>query len=351
VTLIRRSLRDAAPYEPGEQPPPGEDWIKLNTNESPLEPSARVGEAIRRVVARGLRRYPQPQADEVRRVIAGRLGIDPAGVVVGNGADELLRLAFTAFAEPGDRVAYPWPTYSLLPVLARVQGLSEERHAWPPGEPLPGSFALSDAPLKVLTNPNAPTGALVPCDTVGEVCAQSPGVVVLDEAYADFARTDCAHLVERHGNLLVLRTLSKSYALAGMRVGFAVGGPEVVRGLELVRDSYPVDSVAAAAAVAALEDQRHHRHIVELVIRERERLSGALREMGFTVLPSEANFVMARPPQGSEASGLCAQLRERRILVRHFAHDPLAGWIRVTVGNPEENSALIDALSELGVRA
>jgi histidinol-phosphate aminotransferase len=346
-SFVKASLRGFIPYVPGEQPPDGEDWVKLNTNESPLPPSARVIEAIKAAVDDSLRLYPSPTAAPARRAIARHFGLDVAQVTIGNGADDLIEMCFRAFAGAGDHVAYSTPTYPLLEPLCAIHDAVPSPN--PSGEMFTWSTELMDdpAPLKFLVNPNSPTGTWHGRASVERTLVRSKGVVVLDEAYVDFAFESQVALLAKHDNLLILRTMSKSYALAGMRIGFALGSPELIAALDGVKDSYNVDRLAIVAAVAAIEDDDHHRKIVDHVVAERRWLEMQLQELGFEHSPSEANFVFVKPATGNPAAALADALRERRVLVRHYDRDPIAGWFRITVGTRTQHERLLDALREI----
>jgi histidinol-phosphate aminotransferase len=344
-SVIRRALQGFQAYTPGEQPPDGEGWVKLNTNESPLPPSPRVLEAIKAAANESLRLYPSPTAQPAREAIARRFRLDPRQVAVGNGADELIEMCFRAFAGAGDAVAYLTPTYPLLEPLCRIHEAVPSTHPTEQFHELPPSLGPDPAPLKFIVNPNSPTGALFATRDVEAALAASSGVVVIDEAYADFAPHSCLPLLERHENVLLLRTFSKSYALAGMRIGFALGSRDLIEALDAVKDSYNLDRLAIAAAAAAIEDEAHHKELVAEVVRNRGELQGELERLGFEVVPSAANFVFARPPR--PAAEVVSGLRERKILVRHYDRDPIAGWIRVTIGTREQHEALLDALKEI----
>jgi histidinol-phosphate aminotransferase len=344
-SVIRRALQGFQAYTPGEQPPDGEGWVKLNTNESPLPPSPRVLEAIKAAANESLRLYPSPTAQPAREAIARKFRLDPRQVAVGNGADELIEMCFRAFAGAGDRVAYLTPTYPLLEPLCRIHEAVPSTHPTEQFDELPPSLGPDPAPLKFIVNPNSPTGALFATRDVEAAVAASSGVVVIDEAYADFAPHSCLPLLERHENVLLLRTYSKSYALAGMRIGFALGSRDLIEALDAVKDSYNLDRLAIAAAAAAIEDEAHHKQLVAEVVRNRGELQGELERLGFEVVPSAANFVFARPPR--PAADVVSGLRERKILVRHYDRDPIAGWIRITIGTREQHEALLDALKEI----
>jgi len=345
--FLKKSLRDFRPYLPGEQPPDGEDWVKLNTNESPLPPSPKVLEAIQKAADESLRLYPSPTAAAARRAIAAHLDVAPDQVALGNGGDELIEMCFRAFAGAGDRVAYSTPTYPLLEPLCRIHEATAAPHASEEGFRWTDAFAYDPAPLKFIVNPNSPTGTWTDAAEVERAIEVSRGVVVLDEAYVDFAPRHLLALLSRHRNLLILRTLSKSYALAGMRIGFAVGSAELIADLDAVKDSYNVNRLAIAAAVAAIEDEDHHRRIVEHVVSEREWLGGRLAGLGFDSSPSHANFVFVRPPGAQGGAAVADALREQRILVRRYDLDPIAGWLRITIGTRPQHERLLQALKEI----
>ena len=347
-SFLKRGLEGFQPYVPGEQPPDGEDWIKLNTNESPLPPSPKVIKAIRAAADDSLRLYPSPTGAQARQAIAKHFGLDPAQVALGNGGDELIEMCFRAFAGKGDRVAYSKPTYPLFEPLCRIHEVVPSPH--PTAEAFSWSSDLVDdpAPLKFLVNPNSPTGTWHGRASVERVLMRSAGVVVLDEAYVDFAVESQLALLAKHENLLILRTMSKSYALAGMRIGFALGSPELIGALDAVKDSYNVDRLAIVAACAAIDDDAHHRKIVDYVVSERRWLEDQLRELGFERNPpSAANFVFVKPALGNSAAAVADALRERRILVRHYDLDPIAGWFRITVGTRGQHERLLAALKEI----
>ena len=344
-SFVRKSLRELRPYVPGEQPPDGDDWLKLNTNESPFPPSPRVIEALQLGAGDSLRLYPSATAAPARHAIASRVGLDPAQVTLGNGADELIEMCLRAFAGAGDHVAFPTPTYPVLEPLCTIHDAVPSPHPTEFPWELPHTLAADPAVLKIIANPNSPTGALFPAEAVEAVVAASSGVVLIDEAYVDFAPHSCLPLLKWHPNVLLVRTFSKSYALAGLRIGFALGHRDLIAALDLVKESYNVDRLAGLAAVAAIEDEEHHRWIVNQVVENRAELGGALVDMGFELVPSSANFVFVQPPQ--PAAAVAAALRERKILVRHYDREPIAGWLRITVGTKEQHQRLLTALKEI----
>ncbi len=344
-SVVRRGLEGFHPYVPGEQPPDGAGWTKLNTNESPLPPSPKVLAAIRAAVDDSLRLYPSPTAAPAREAIARHFGVDVSQVAVGNGGDEMIDMCFSAFAGPGDTVAFPTPTYPLFEPLCRIHDVRPSAHPTEIPSELPPSLAADPSRLKLIVNPNSPTGALFDTEAVEAVVAGSSGVVAIDEAYVDFAPRSCVGLLREHGNVLILRTFSKSYALAGMRIGFALGAPELIEALDAVKDSYNVDRLAIVAAAAAIEDDAYHRTLVDEVVRNRHELSAALGGLGFEVVPSSTNFVFCKPPR--PAIEVVTALRQRKILVRHYDREPIAGWLRVTVGTEDQHARLLAALKEI----
>jgi histidinol-phosphate aminotransferase len=346
-SFLRKALEGYHPYVPGEQPQDGEDWVKLNTNESPIGPSPKVIEAIRSAADDSLRLYPSPTAAGARAAIAKHFGLDASQVIAGNGADEMIELCFRAFAGAGDRVAWSTPTYALFEPLCRVHDAVAAPHPSDEGWRWTDPFAYDPAPLKFLVNPNSPTGSWADTADVDRLVSVSRGVMVLDEAYVDFAPHSLVELLKVHRNLLILRTLSKSYALAGMRIGFALGSRELIADLDAVKDSYNLDRLAIAAACAAIQDEEHHRRIVDHVVSERSWLDGRLRALNFESSPSAANFVFFKPPAGHAAGAVADALREQRVLVRHYHRYPIGCWYRITNVKREQHDRLLAALEEI----
>ena len=343
-----------AGYVYGEQPD-DPAVIKLNTNESPFPPSPAVQRALEGFDARRLRRYPAARADALRGAFAAKLGLDAGQIVATNGGDEALRLALATFVGPGGVLGVAEPSYSLLPVLAaaaaaRVAGvpLTED---WLPPADAAARLNAAGARLTCLVNPHAPSGRLLGADAIAALAAQLDGVLLVDEAYVDFVAPARAHdltaLVSDHRNLLLLRTLSKGYGLAGLRVGFLAGDEALIGPvLNKTRDSFNVDAIAQALAVAALGDDAYARDCWRRVRAERARLADRLRALGFEVVDSEANFLLARAPAGANARALQAALRERKILVRHFDAPRLVDKLRITVGASAQNDMLLGVLGE-----
>jgi histidinol-phosphate aminotransferase len=333
-------------YTPGEQPGPGERFIKLNTNENPYPPSPRVLEAIRALDGESLRRYPNPTSDAFRAAAARALGVTPSMILAGNGSDEILSLVVRAFLGPGEILAYPDPTYSLYPVLARIGEVRVAEIPWGPDWDLPvDALCASGARAVFFANPNAPSGTLVRPERVRELASTFSGVVLVDEAYVDFADENCLPLLADCANVIVTRTLSKGYSLAGLRFGWAVAAPATIAQLTKVKDSYNCDALSIVAATAALEDQAHAAATWQLVRAERARLADELARRGWQVTPSTANFLLAARP-GGDGHALYAALKRRGILVRFFEKPGLSDKVRITVGTRDQNDALLAALDD-----
>jgi histidinol-phosphate aminotransferase len=346
--LVRGSIRALDGYVPGEQPRPGARVVKLNTNENPYPPSPRVMDAIRAVPAHALQRYPRPMADEFRAAASKALGVPEDAILAGNGSDDILTIATRTFLDPGDALAYPDPTYSLYPVLARLQDARIVAVPWGEGWSLPvDALAASGARAIYLANPNAPTGTQVPVSAVEALAKAFDGALLVDEAYVDFADEHCLDLALRLPNVIVSRTMSKSYALAGMRFGFAVSRPETIREMAKVKDSYNCDAVSIAAAAAAIADQDYARSTWAKIRAERSRMTGALEALGWSVLPSQANFVFATVP-GGRASRVHSALKAAGVLVRYFDVPGLDDKLRITVGTPDDTDALLAAIGAVG---
>jgi histidinol-phosphate aminotransferase len=344
----RAVIAEMTGYTPGEQPGPGERVIKLNTNENPYPPSPRVMDAIRSLDPERLRRYPPPMSDGFRAAAARALGVTPDMILAGNGSDEILAMVVRTYLGPGDILAYPDPTYSLYPVLGRIGEVKVAEIPWGPGWGLPvDALCASGARAVFFANPNAPSGTLVPPARVRALATRFPGVVLVDEAYVDFADESCLPLLADCPNLIITRTVSKGYSLAGLRFGWAVAAPATIAQLSKVKDSYNCDALSIVAATAALEDQDHARDTWQRVRAERARLSGELVRRGWAVIPSAANFLLATGP-GGDGHALYAALKGRGILVRYFDKPGLTDKIRITVGTPAQNDALLAALDELG---
>ncbi len=347
MTRFRPAIDALRAYAPGEQPPGGADVVKLNTNENPYPPSPRALAALGAIDAESLRRYPQPFADAFRRSAAEVLGVDPEWILVGNGSDDLLTMLFRAVTGTGRAVAYPAPTYVLYRTLAAIQGAPALEAPFDEEYTLPvDALADAGAALTIVANPNSPSGTAATIEQLAELAGRAAGVVAVDEAYVAFADGSALDLVRRNDRVIVLRTLSKSHGLAGLRLGFGIAHPDLLSGLAKVKDSYNVDAVAAAVGAAALRDVAYTRETVERIRRTRARLGRALAGRGFRIWPSQANFVLARPAAG-DARRLYHGLREHGVLVRYFDEPGLADKLRITVGTEPETTRLLSALADL----
>jgi len=345
LDFIRPAVRAMDGYVPGEQPQDG-GWIKLNTNENPYPPSPRVREAIRGCATDDVRLYPDPMANPLRDAAAARYDLTREHILAGNGSDELLAMVLRACVDAGDRVAYPTPTYSVYDTLVAIAGASAVRLPWPQDYSLPAGLAESGARVIFLCNPNAPSGTVVGVDLLRGLSEQAAGLLVVDEAYVDFADDSALRLVRERPNVIVLRTLSKSFSLAGMRIGLALGPPPVIAELRKVKDSYNLSRVSIAAGAAALADYDAMREHVQRVCATRARLTEQLRALGYEVPSSRANFVLARR-RGRDQRAVYEALKQRRILVRYFATPELADALRISVGTDEEIDTLLAAMADI----
>lgn len=339
--MIRRSVAGLHAYVPGEQPR-DTNVIKLNTNENPYPPSPRVAALLRTFDAARLRLYPDPVASGLRAAIAALHGCPVDRVFVGNGSDEVLALAARAFVEREDAIGFFHPSYSLYPVLAAIEDI--------PTRPVPltenfGWNEPSDEPggLFYLTNPNAPTSLLFERASVERFCARHRGVVLIDEAYVDFAPSSCMDLALTRGNVLVARTLSKSYGLAGIRLGYAIGAPALIDALDRIKDSYNTSMLTQAIGQAAIEDQAHLATGVAKLVATRDRVAASLAERGYAVARSATNFLWIKPP-ARPAAEVFESLRSRGIYVRYFKGPVTGSHLRVTVGTDAQMDAFLAAV-------
>jgi len=332
-------------YVPGEQPQGG-DYVKLNTNENPYPPSTAVYEAIAEEFRR-LRLYPQPMSNPLREAAAEILGFDREWILAGNGSDDLLMMFAQAFLSEERFACAPVPTYTLYRTLAQIQNSKLIEVPFAEGYELPAAeLQASGAVLAFLANPNSPTGTMVPPDKIADFARAFPGFVLLDEAYADFADANCLHLVKEYANIGVMRTFSKSYALAGLRVGLLFARPEFIEQLAKVKDSYNLDRLAIVGAAAALRDRDHFNEITSLIKGTRGLLTEELTKRGFDVLPSQSNFVMVKAPEPPGAKAVYLGLKERKVLVRYFEQE-MPDHLRITVGTDVEVEALLTQLDEV----
>ncbi|AHL76709.1 histidinol-phosphate aminotransferase [Stutzerimonas stutzeri] len=339
-------VKELVPYVPGEQPKLA-NLVKLNTNENPYGPSPKAIEAMQAEINDSLRLYPDPNGDRLKHAVADYYNVQPGQVFVGNGSDEVLAHAFHGLFQHGKPLLFPDVTYSFYPVYCGLYGIDFEAVA------LDRQFQIDvDDYVRpnggiIFPNPNAPTGCLLALEAIERLLQANPdSVVLVDEAYIDFGGRSAIALVDRYSNLLVTQTLSKSRSLAGLRVGLAVGHPDLIEALERIKNSfnsYPLDRIAIAGAAAAFDDREYFEQTCQRVIASRETVIAAMQDLGFEVLPSAANFIFARHPQ-REAAQLAAGLREQGVIVRHFKQPRIEQFLRITIGAPEQNQALLDAL-------
>lgn len=345
---FRANIDAMVGYTPGEQPGDG-GVIKLNTNENPYPPSPKVFAALRKAINPSLRLYPEPLSDGLRALAAGVYGVKPNNIIAGNGSDEILSMLLRCFVGQRDRVAFPVPTYSLYDTLVEIQDGVAARVDFPEDFSLPQTLAEQNAALTLLCNPNAPSGTLVTLAEIAKLAEAVSGILVVDEAYVDFATSEGASsipLIRRFPNLVVMRTFSKSFSLAGMRIGLAFASEDIIAGMMKVKDSYNLNRLSMVAAMAALQDLPWMKRNAARIQRSRTRLSRGLKRLGYEVYPSHANFVLARKRQRN-LMPVYDELKQNKILVRYFDTAGLRDCLRITVGTPKEVQALLKELAAL----
>jgi len=355
LALIRPEIRSMRGYTPGEQI---SGAIKLNTNECAFGPSPEVRKVLASVADDSLRLYPDPVSRRLRETAAARHGVAPDQVLAGNGSDDCLTILYRAFLAPGDVVHVPWPTYGLYETLASLQGARLTRIPYRQNQAdarweLPDALGEGGAKLILVANPNNPSATLTPIDGLRRLCERAPGMVVVDEAYVDFAlgaglAASMLPFLDVHPNLVVLRTFSKSYSLAGARLGLLFAAAPLVEELNKVKDSYNVNVITQALGIAALEDRAHHAQVIRQTLEQRARVEAALAEMGFTWPASAANFLLVTPPaRGLAAEAIYVALKQRGLLVRWWSSPELTDKLRITIGKPEDNDRLLAAIKTL----
>jgi histidinol-phosphate aminotransferase len=352
MSYFRPTVDAMAGYVPGEQPKPGTSIIKLNTNENPYPPSPKAMAVLQNLDGEWLRRYPDPFAREFCSAVSDVLGIPADWIIVGNGSDDVLNVLVRACAEGSDRpIVYPMPTYVLYRTLAEIQPANTVEIPYGENFDLPiDALVAAQAAITFIASPNSPSGHVVPLDQLRELASRVKGVLAVDEAYVDFAEGSALPLVQEFENVIVLRTLSKGYSLAGLRMGFGVANPKLLSGLFKVKDSYNIDAIAIQVGTAAMRDQTYKNECAARVRGDRAQLMIDLKQLGFTVRESHGNFLLVTAPsdQGtSNAETLYMALKERGILVRYFKQSGLADKLRITVGTAEQNQILLEALVSL----
>ena len=335
--LITESVQRLEAYTPGEQPK-AKNVVKLNTNENPYPPSPKCAAVLKNFDLDRLRRYPDPVFTELRAELAKLNGAKPENIFVGNGSDEVLSVAAKTFVEDDEAIGSLDPSYSLYKTLADIRNVP-----WV-GVEVSGIRKFDDPKVALFlwTNPNAPTGVFAPKKQIAEFAKKFKGVVIVDEAYADFAKENCMDMAVKRGNanLMVMRTFSKSYSLAGLRVGYCVGPVELIDAMYKVKDSYNIDALAQAVALAAVKDQRWMLKNTAKVVKTRAWFAAELEKRGWDVLPSEANFVFAKPPAGNAAE-IFAELKKRNVFVRYFSAPKTADRLRITIGTDAQMKTLL----------
>jgi histidinol-phosphate aminotransferase len=343
---FRENVENANGYEPGFQPGQAGEVIKLNTNENPYPPSPAVMKVLAGITPEQLRRYPDPQGNAFRQAAAEINSVQRDCIMCCNGGDELLSMAIRAFCDENRPVAYPVPTYSLYPVLANLQNCRAIEIPFDGEFNLPAKLSATGAALAIVCNPNAPTGTFINVGELASLADELTGILLIDEAYVDFAEADCASLVKDFDNVIILRSMSKGYSLAGLRFGYAIAQKELIAGLMKVKDSYNVDAVAIAVATAAIKDQQYFKENVEKVKADRRELIEQLRILNFEVADSFTNFVLAESKNG-KAGEIYDKLVQRNIYVRYFNLPGVDDKLRITVGTKEQNQKLLTTLKEI----
>lgn len=346
-SFFRENILRMAGYTPGEQPQQ-DGYVKLNTNENPYPPSPRVAEAIMAVLKRGIQKYPDPLATSFRETAARMLGVDPDWILAGNGSDDILTIVTRAFVGEGDWVRYPYPSYLLYGVLAQLQGAQGEHVFFEKDWSLGAAFWQARDRLKLiyLANPNSPSGTTIGKDVVRSWLDRVPCPILIDEAYVDFADDSCLDLVRASERVMISRTLSKSYALAGLRFGFLIAQPQIIRELRKVKDSYNCDTLSIAGACAALNDQEWLRQTRTKILTTRERVTRELQALGFEVLPSQANFVWCSRSD-RQSREIYETLKAHKVLVRYMNYPEWGDGLRITVGTDVEVDILLDTLRKI----
>jgi histidinol-phosphate aminotransferase len=346
-SFFRPAVDAMTGYVPGEQPKPGTKIIKLNTNENPYPPSPQAMEVLRNLDSEWLRRYPDPYARDFCAAVSDALGVPSDWVIVGNGSDDVLNILVRACAEGADRkIVYPMPTYVLYRTLAAMQPAEIVEVPYGDDFQMPiDALVEAGGAITFIASPNSPSGHLVSLDDLRALARRVKGVLAIDEAYVDFAEGSGLPLVQEFDNVIVLRTMSKGYGLAGLRLGFGIAQPKLLEGLFKVKDSYNVDAVAIHVGTAAMRDQAYTKDCAAKVKASRAKLAIALKQLGFTARESQANFILATAP--GDAEKLYLGLKELGILVRYFKQPGLADKLRITVGTEEQNRSLLEALVSL----
>ncbi|AFY53298.1 histidinol phosphate aminotransferase apoenzyme [Rivularia sp. PCC 7116] len=347
TSFFRAEVDAMTGYIPGEQPKSDSKIIKLNSNENPYPPSPKVKDVLQDFDWEWLRRYPDSSATNFRNAVSEVLNVPADWIIVGNGSDEVLNLVIRACTDADRKVVYPMPTYVLYRTLVEMQPAQTVEIDYPADYKLPiEELVQVDGAVTFIATPNSPSGHVVPVEDLRELATRLSGVLVIDEAYCDFASSDALSVVKEFDNVISIRTLSKGYSLAGIRLGFGVANPKLLQGLYKIKDSYNIDAIACAIGAAVMRDQDYKNSCAEKVRISRNKLSVDLEKLGFKVWDSQTNFLLVQPTKGN-AEHLYFKLKEQGILIRYFKQEGLEDKLRIAVGTDEENTILVKALSEL----
>ncbi|MEL6439461.1 MAG: histidinol-phosphate transaminase [Cyanobacteria bacterium J06621_8] len=346
MNYFRPAIASMEGYTPGEQPKPGTSIIKLNTNENPYPPSPQAIEVLRNLDSEWLRRYPDPYSRDFCQAVSEALEVPANWVLVTNGSDDLLNILIRSCAEGKERqVVYPTPSYVLYRTLAQLQAAQVVEVAYPPDYRLPiDELVAADGAVTLIATPNSPTGHIVPHEALRQLASKVSGILAIDEAYVDFTDDSALSLVKEFPNVIILRTLSKGYSLAGLRLGFGIAHPQLISGLFKVKDSYSVDAIAIQVGAAAIRDQAYKNACVRKIRRSRTKLGADLKQLGFQVPHSHGNFLMVTPPH-NQAEAIYQALKAQDILVRYFNTKGLEDKLRITVGTDQQNQKLLSAIN------
>ncbi|MEO1431867.1 MAG: histidinol-phosphate transaminase [Cyanobacteria bacterium J06633_8] len=347
TSFFRAEIDAMTGYIPGEQPKSDSKIIKLNSNENPYPPSPKVKDVLQNFDWEWLRRYPDSSATDFRNAVSEVLGVPADWIIVGNGSDEVLNLVIRACTDADRKVVYPMPTYVLYRTLVEMQPAQTVEIDYPEDYKLPiEELVKVNGAVTFIATPNSPSGHVVPVEDLRELATRLSGVLVIDEAYCDFASSDALSVVKEFDNVISIRTLSKGYSLAGIRLGFGIANPKLLQGLYKIKDSYNIDAIACAIGTAVMRDQNYKNSCAEKVKISRRQLSVDLEKLGFKVWDSQTNFLLVQPSQGN-AEHLYLKLKEQGILIRYFKQEGLEDKLRIAVGTDEENKVLVETLSGL----
>lgn len=345
MSYFRSAIATMYGYTPGEQPKPGTPIIKLNTNENPYSPSPKALQVLRNLDSEWLRRYPDPYARDFCHAVSEALEVPADWIIVTNGSDDLLNILIRACAGGKRKVVYPMPSYVLYRTLASLQPAEVVEVPYPPDYRLPiDELVAAGGAVTLIATPNSPSGHIVPLGDLRELASKVTGILAIDEAYVDFADYSAIALVREFDNVIILRTLSKGYSLAGLRLGFGIANLKIISELFKVKDSYNVDAIAILVGAAAMQDQEYKNACVEKILRSRSKLATELKKIGFHVRDSQGNFLLVTPPD-NQAAAIYRALKQQNILVRYFDLPGLDDKLRITVGSEEQNQKLLQAIA------